>query len=171
MELYELTINEAHQLLKNEKISSRELTRAVLDRIDAVEGKIDAYICLSEEYAMKQAELADEAISKGECLPLTGIPLGIKDLICNQGLPTTCGSKILENFLPPYDATVVRKLKDAGAVIVGKLNMDEFAMGSSTENSGIKITRNPWDSTRIPGGSSGGSAAAVAAAAPAQSRG
>jgi aspartyl-tRNA(Asn)/glutamyl-tRNA(Gln) amidotransferase subunit A len=162
MQLHQLTIHEAHELLKKKKISSRELTRAVLDRIEAVEGQIDAYIALSEELALQQAGLADEAISKGKCLPLTGIPLGVKDLICTQALPTTCGSKILENFLPPYDATVIRKLKDAGAVIVGKLNMDEFAMGSSTENSGFKITRNPWDVTCIPGGSSGGSAAAVA---------
>jgi len=163
VELYEITINEAHQLLKNKKISSRELTRAVLDRIDAVESKIDAYITISEALAMQQAGQADETIARGNCLPLTGIPLGIKDLICTQAFATTCGSRILENFVPPYDATVIRKLKDAGAVIVGKLNMDEFAMGSSTENSGIKTTRNPWDSTRIPGGSSGGSAAAVAA--------
>ena len=163
MQLHQLTINEAHQLLKNKKISSRELTRAVLDRIDAVESKVDAYISISEELAMQQAGQADEAISRGKWLPLTGIPLGIKDLICTQAFATTCGSRILENFVPPYDATVIRKLKDAGAVIVGKLNMDEFAMGSSTENSGIKITRNPWDATRIPGGSSGGAAAAVAA--------
>jgi len=162
VELYELTINEAHRLLKNKEISSRELTRAVLDRIDAVESKIDAYITVSEELAMQQAGQADEAISNGQCSPLTGIPLGIKDLICTHDFPTTCGSQILEKFVSPYDATVIRKLKDAGAVIVGKLNMDEFAMGSSTEYSGIKITRNPWDSTRIPGGSSGGSAAAVA---------
>ena len=163
MELHKLTISEAHQLLKDRKISSRELTRAVLDRIEAVENQVDAYISISPELAMQQAGQADEAISMGDCLPLTGIPLGIKDLICTQAFPTTCGSRILENFRPPYDAAVVRKLKDAGAVIVGKLNMDEFAMGSSTENSGIKITRNPWDLTRIPGGSSGGSAAAVAA--------
>jgi aspartyl-tRNA(Asn)/glutamyl-tRNA(Gln) amidotransferase subunit A len=163
LELYELTINEAHQLLKSKEISSRELTRAVLDRIAAVENQIDAYITISAELAMQQAEQADEAISQGDCRPLTGIPLGIKDLICTQALPTTCGSKILERFRPPYDATVIRKLRDAGAVIIGKLNMDEFAMGSSTENSGIKLTRNPWDLTRIPGGSSGGSAAAVSA--------
>ncbi len=163
MELYELTINEAHQLLKSKKISSQELTRSVLDRIEAVEDQIDAYITISAGLAMQQAEQADLSISRGHCLPLTGIPLGIKDLICTQAMPTSCGSRILENFRPPYDATVIRKLKDAGAVIVGKLNMDEFAMGSSTENSGIKITRNPWDLTRIPGGSSGGSAAAVSA--------
>jgi aspartyl-tRNA(Asn)/glutamyl-tRNA(Gln) amidotransferase subunit A len=163
MQLYQLTINEAHKLLKKKEISSQELTRAVFDRIDAIESKIDAYITLSEELALQQAVQADKAIANGQCSPLTGIPLGIKDLICTRNFPTTCGSKILEDFLPPYDATVIRKLKDAGAVIVGKLNMDEFAMGSSTENSAIKTTRNPWDATRIPGGSSGGSAAAVAA--------
>ena len=163
MELYELTINEAHQLLKDKKISSKELTQAVFDRIDAVESKVNAFITVAHKFAMQQAEKADEIIANGKCLPLTGIPLGVKDLICTQNLPTTCGSHILENFVPPYDATVIRKLKDAGAVIVGKLNMDEFAMGSSTEHSGIKITCNPWDPTCIPGGSSGGSAAAVAA--------
>ncbi len=163
MNLHELTINEAHKLLKKKEISSRELTRAVFGRIEAVESKVDAYITLAEEQAMAQADQADKMIAGGHCLPLTGIPLGVKDLICTRHLPTTCGSKILGGFLPPYDATVIRKLKDAGAVIVGKLNMDEFAMGSSTENSGIKVTRNPWDPSRVPGGSSGGSAAAVAA--------
>ena len=163
MKLHELTIDDAHKLLKKGEISSRELTRAVFDRIDAVEGKIDAFVTLSEELAMQQAEVADVSLANGECSPLTGIPLGIKDLICTRNLSTTCGSKILEDFRPPHDATVIRKLRDAGAVIVGKLNMDEFAMGSSTENSGIKVTHNPWDATRIPGGSSGGSAAAVAA--------
>jgi len=163
MKLYELTIDAAHNLLKKGEITSRELTRAVFDRIEAVESKVNAYITLAREPAMQQAVQADKAIADGRCQPLTGIPLAVKDLICTRGLPTSCGSKILEGFIPPYDATVIRKLKDAGAVIVGKLNMDEFAMGSSTENSGIKITRNPWDLTRIPGGSSGGSAAAVAA--------
>ena len=163
MELYELTITEAHQLLKNKDISSRELTRAVFDRIAALDGKIDAFITVSETLAMQQADQADQKLADGNWSALTGIPLGIKDLMCTRNLATTCGSKILKNFVPPYDATVIRKLKDAGAVIVGKLNMDEFAMGSSTENSGIKVTRNPWDPSRIPGGSSGGSAAAVAA--------
>jgi len=163
MQLHHLTITEASRLLKNKEISSRELTRTVLDRIDAVDDNIGAFITVSKELAMQQADQADRMIADGKFTPLTGIPLGIKDLICTRDFPTTCGSKILDNFVPPYDATVIRKLKDAGAVIVGKLNMDEFAMGSSTENSGIKITRNPWDPTRIPGGSSGGSAAAVAA--------
>ena len=163
MQLYQLTISEAHQLLKNKEISSRELTRAVLDRIAAVDDKIDAFITVSRELALQQADQADAIIAGGNSSPLTGIPLGIKDLMCTRNLATTCGSKILESFVPPYDATVIRKLKEAGAVTVGKLNMDEFAMGSSTENSGFKITRNPWDRSRIPGGSSGGSAAAVAA--------
>jgi len=162
MKIYELTIQEAHRLLKQKDISSQELTRGVLDRIDAVDEKVGAYITVDSETAMAQAETADKAISEGRITPLTGIPIALKDLICTKGLRTTCGSKILENFIPPYDASVVKKLKKDGVVIIGKLNMDEFAMGSSTEHSGFKLTHNPWDLTRIPGGSSGGSAAAVA---------
>jgi aspartyl-tRNA(Asn)/glutamyl-tRNA(Gln) amidotransferase subunit A len=163
MELFELTIEKAHRLLKTKEISSVGLTRAVLDRIDTVEGKVDAFITVSEKTAMEQAKEADQKIASGHCESLTGIPLAIKDVICTRGVPATCGSKILENFVPPYNATVIGKLKKAGAVIAGKANMDEFAMGSSTENSGYKITRNPWDLAYVPGGSSGGSAAAVAA--------
>jgi aspartyl-tRNA(Asn)/glutamyl-tRNA(Gln) amidotransferase subunit A len=163
MNLHELTIKKAHMLLKEKEISSQELTRAVLDRIDAVEEKVGAYISVAGETAMAQARIADKAISQGNILPLTGIPMAIKDLICTKGLRTTCASRILENFVPPYDATVVKKLKTQGAVIVGKANMDEFAMGSSNEHSAIKLTSNPWDLARIPGGSSGGSAAATAA--------
>lgn len=163
MKLHELTIHQAHELLKKKKISSVELTRAVLDRIDSIEEKVAAYITVAKEMALSQADRADTEILQGRLLPLTGIPLAIKDLICTQGLRTTCGSKILENFIPAYDATVIRKLKKMGAVLIGKLNMDEFAMGSTTENSGFKPTHNPWDLARIPGGSSGGAAAAVAA--------
>ena len=163
MKLYELTIHEASRLLREKEISSQELTRAVLERIESIEEKVGAYITVAAETAIKQAELADKEISRGNISPLTGIPLSIKDIICTKGLRTTCASRILDNFTPQYDAFVIKKLKEAGAVIVGKTNMDEFAMGSSTENSGVKITRNPWDLTCIPGGSSGGSAAAVAA--------
>ena len=163
MELHALTIEEAQRLLKSKDISSVELTRAVMDRNNKVEGKVDAFITVAEKTALEQAKDADQRIASGDGELLTGIPLAIKDVICTRGIPTTCGSKILENFNSPYDATVIQKLRKAGAVIVGKLNMDEFAMGSSTENSGFKITCNPWDLTRVPGGSSGGSAAAVAA--------
>ncbi|MBC2709857.1 MAG: Asp-tRNA(Asn)/Glu-tRNA(Gln) amidotransferase subunit GatA [Desulfosarcina sp.] len=149
--------------MKNKEISSVELTRAVLDRIDAVDGKVGAYLTVDAEGALIQAEAADQRLANGDAMPLTGIPLGIKDLLCTRGLRTTCASKILENFVPPYDATVITRLKDADTVIVGKLNMDEFAMGSTTEHSGFQVTRNPWNPDRIPGGSSGGAAAAVAA--------
>jgi len=163
MQLHKLTIHEAHALLQNKEITALELTRSVLERIQAVEPKIGAYLTVAADSALEQARRADKMISSGQILPLSGIPLAIKDLICTEGLATTCASRILENFVPPYSATVMQKLKDAGAVTIGKTNMDEFAMGSSTENSAFKPTRNPWDLSRIPGGSSGGSAAAVAA--------
>ena len=163
MNLYDLTIEDAHQGLLGGDFSAVDLTRAVLERIEAVEPRIGAYITLDPEGALAQAAAADRRLAAGEAAPLTGIPLGIKDVICTRGLRTTCGSRLLENFVPPYDAAVMERLRAAGAVILGKLNMDEFAMGSSTENSAYQITRNPWQRDHIPGGSSGGSAAAVAA--------
>ena len=163
MEICQLTAHQLHEMLLRKEVTCREVTEAVLKRIEKVENRIHAYITLLSDSAMEQATLADTRYEKGQAGPLTGIPLAIKDLICTKGIRTTCGSHILENFIPTYDATVIEKLKTAGAVFVGKANMDEFAMGSSTENSFFGPTHNPWDLARIPGGSSGGSAAAVAA--------
>ena len=160
---YALTIHEAHQLLKKRELSSLELTKAVLDRIHQVEKKVRSFVTFTEDIALAQARQADERIKAGKLSPLAGIPALIKDNMCTRGVKTTCSSKILENFVPPYDATVVERLKAAGMVMVGKGNMDEFAMGSSTENSAFFTTRNPWDLERVPGGSSGGPAASVAA--------
>jgi aspartyl-tRNA(Asn)/glutamyl-tRNA(Gln) amidotransferase subunit A len=163
MELYQLTIHELLDRLRAGETTSAAITASVFGRIDAVEKEVHAYITLMRETALAEAARADEKIRKGEIDALTGIPIAMKDICCMKGVRTTCGSKILENFIPPYDATVVEKLRAAGAVFTGKTNMDEFAMGSSTENSFFGVTRNPWDLDRIPGGSSGGSAAAVAA--------
>ena len=163
MELNQLTIHELQEKIKAGETTSTEIVQAVFRRIDAVEKDVHAYILLTREKALEGAARADEEIKAGNIKALTGIPIALKDLLCTKGVTTTCASHILHNYVPPYDATVVEKLRDAGAVFTGKTNMDEFAMGSSTETSYFGITKNPWDLERIPGGSSGGSAAAVVA--------
>jgi aspartyl-tRNA(Asn)/glutamyl-tRNA(Gln) amidotransferase subunit A len=162
-ELNRLTISEAAARLRKREISAVDLTRACLDRIKAVDSKLNAFLTINEREAMEQAQAADQRLKAGEAPALCGIPLGIKDIYCTRGVRTTCASKILENFVPPFDATTIAKLRAEGAVFVGKTNLDEFAMGSSTENSAFGPTMNPHDLGRVAGGSSGGSAAAVAA--------
>ncbi|QPJ60577.1 MAG: Asp-tRNA(Asn)/Glu-tRNA(Gln) amidotransferase subunit GatA [Candidatus Nitronauta litoralis] len=161
--MYRNTITQAREKLKKKEISSVKLTEAFFERIKSVDSNVGAYLHLTQDQALEQAKEADRKIKAGEDAPLLGIPLAIKDLICMQGVKTTCASRILENFVAPYDATVIKKLKEAGAVFLGKVNMDEFAMGSSNENSAFHMARNPWDFDCVAGGSSGGSAAAVAA--------
>ena len=161
--MHQPTITQARHQLKDKKYSAVELLDAVYKRIDAMDGKVQAYVHLTRDIAYRQAKEADQKIAGGEDAPLLGVPIALKDLICMKDTRTTCASHILENFVSPYDATVVQRLKDAGAVLIGKTNMDEFAMGSSNENSYFHVTHNPWDLNRVPGGSSGGSGAAVAA--------
>ncbi|ADQ07637.1 glutamyl-tRNA(Gln) amidotransferase, A subunit [Caldicellulosiruptor hydrothermalis 108] len=162
--LYKLTAHEAIDLIKKKEVKCQEVVQSVLDRIEQVEDKVKAYITITKEEALEDAKKIDEKIAKGEDVGvLYGLPIALKDNLCTNGIKTTCASKILYNFVPPYDATVVKKLKENDMTLLGKLNMDEFAMGSSTENSAFHTTKNPWDLERVPGGSSGGSAAAVAA--------
>ena len=163
VDLFRLTIHDAHDLLQRGQLTSLALTQAVLDRILALDNDLQAYLTIVPEMALEMAAAADQRRSQGEDHPLLGIPLAIKDVLCLEGVRTTCGSRILEDFIPPFTATSVARLEAAGAVFLGKTNTDEFAMGSSTENSAFCTTHNPWDLTRVPGGSSGGSAAAVAA--------
>lgn len=164
MELYELTAHEVADKIKAREVSAREVTDAVLGRIQNTEERVKSYVTITGELARKQADAVDARLAAGERLsPLAGIPLALKDNLCTIGVETTCSSKILKGFVPPYNATVVDKLESAGSIFVGKANLDEFAMGSSTENSAFFTSRNPWNLEMVPGGSSGGSTAAVAA--------
>lgn len=164
MELFELSILEASEKLSSHEISSVELTEAVLNRIETLDDKVGAYITVMRDYALQQAREADKRLAdSNDVSPLTGVPLAFKDLICIKGVETTCASKMLKGFKPPYDATVITKLKQAGAVFVGKLNMDEFAMGGTNETSAYGPVHNPWNLAHTPGGSSGGCGAALAA--------
>lgn len=163
LELFSLGISELNRKLQRREISALDIHDSVYKRIDAVEDRIRAYVTVTREKALEMADQSNKELAAGKGKTLSGIPIAIKDNMCTKGTLTTCASKILSNFIPPYESTVTLKLLDSGYVLTGKTNMDEFAMGSSTENSGFHTTRNPWDIDRIPGGSSGGSAAAVAA--------
>ena len=161
--MLEKTVAELSKSLRSREVSSVELTRAYLERIASINRKLNTYITICDELALKQASKADQLMASGDQSPMLGIPIAHKDIFCTKNIQTTCGSKMLENFVSPYDATIVSKLNKAGAVTLGKTNMDEFAMGSSNETSYFGSVKNPWDPTKVPGGSSGGSAAAVAA--------
>lgn len=162
MELYNMTAHELAGLLRGKKLGVVELAKAFLDRIENIDSIIGSYITVSKDEALQKAEETQRKIDAGETTaPLAGIPAAIKDNMCTTGILTSCASKMLHNFIPPYNATVVHKLYKNDTVLLGKLNMDEFAMGGSTENSYFKKTRNPWDTGRVPGGSSGGAAASV----------
>ena len=158
MELYELTVHELIEKLDKNEITSEDIIKSYSNRIEEKEKKIEAFVTVTTDKALEQSKNVDRAKSK-----VAGIPIGLKDNLCTKGVKTTCASKMLENFIAPYDATVVENLEDAGVISLGKMNMDEFAMGSSTEYSNFKVTKNPWNLNTVPGGSSGGSAAAVAA--------
>lgn len=160
----QMTVEDIQKGYKNKSFTIKEVVQEYINRISKLDDKIGAFITVCADEALEKAEDMDKKLQRGEDIgPLGGIPVAVKDNICTRGIRTTCASRMLEDFVPPYDATIIEKLKDAGAIIIGKTNMDEFGMGSTTENSAVKITRNPWDLSRVPGGSSGGSAAAIAA--------
>jgi len=164
LQLNELRVIEFIEMVHKKKISVEQVINDIYLRIDKIDQKLKAYLSTNKEVALHEARRIDQMIKKGEKLPpLAGVPVAVKDIICTKGIETTCSSRILQGFIPPYDATVIKKIKDAGAIIIGKTNMDEFGMGSSNENSAYQTTLNPWDINRVPGGSSGGSAVAVAA--------
>ena len=159
-----MTAREAGAKIASREISARDLTESVLKRIDNVDSDVQSYVTVLRDSALSQADIVDNAVKSGAQInPVAGIPIALKDNLSTLGIETTCSSKILRGYKPPYDATVVKKLKDAGAVAIGKVNLDEFAMGSSTENSAFFTTKNPWNIKHVPGGSSGGSTASVAA--------
>ncbi len=164
MQLNELKVVEFIEMVRKKKISVEQVINDIFLHIDRIDQKLNAYLSTNKEGALQEARKIDRMVKEGEKLPpLAGLPVAVKDIICTKGIETTCASRILQGFIPPYDATVIKKIKDAGAIIIGKTNMDEFGMGSSNENSAYQITLNPWDTNRVPGGSSGGSAVAVAA--------
>ena len=159
-----MTFADLRQKLKSGEVSSKELVQEKINRIKELDSTLNSFLTVNAVQALSNAEYIDKQIASGDCLPtLSGIPLAIKDNLCTKGIKTTCASKILANFFPPYESTVTKKLLKAGAIMIGKTNMDEFAMGSSTESSAFGPTLNPWSITKVPGGSSGGSAASVAA--------
>ena len=163
MNITELTVHELQEKIKNKELTITEINKAYIERINEKEKDVQAFITLTTDEALEKSKIIEEKVNKGEIKgELAGIPIGIKDNMCIKGTKTTCASKMLENFIAPYNATVIDKINDENMISLGKTNMDEFAMGSSTENSYFKKTKNPWDLSRVPGGSSGGSAAAVA---------
>jgi len=162
-ELHQLSVTEVAERVSDKRLSAVEVTRAQLERIAALDPEINAYLHVDREGALAAAAQVDRSVRDSDAkLPLAGVPIGVKDNLCTRGVRTTCASRILEGYIPPYDAHVVEQLRAAGAVILGKLNLDEFAMGSSNESSAYGVVHNPWDKTRAPGGSSGGAAAATA---------